>query len=467
MYCLHLNHHFYPAPASFKPMFDRYCQSIGAIAIDQKLPKTIFVGTGESNMRNSVSIGDGLYKSTDAGDNWLKIGLDSTEHISKIVIDPSNSNTIYVAAPGPLWSNSPHRGLYKSTDGGKTWDKVLYINETAGCADVSVDPSNPQIVYATTWEFRRTPYSFNSGGEGSGIHKSLDGGKTWKELNKGLPAKPFGRVALALAPSAPANLLAIVESAETGLYISADGGENWKQQSATMNVVSRPFYFSTLVVDPKDPKRVYRPAFIFSYSSDGGYSFADASGDGGWVHSDHHALWINPNNTSQMYLGTDGGVYMSNDRGATWIFLQNLPVGQFYHVAVDNTSPYKIYGGLQDNGSWVAPSAKPGGVGNGDWKAIYGGDGFWVLPDPLKPGIAYAEYQGGNMARIDLSTLKSVTIKPQQGAREEKLRWNWNTPIHSGTKNGGNLYCGSQYLFKSTDSGNVFVYNFICGLCFC
>ena len=253
------------AGASFKPMFDRYCQSIGAIAIDQKLQKTIFVGTGESNMRNSVSIGDGLYKSTDAGDNWMKIGLDSTEHISKIVIDPSNSNTIYVAAPGPLWSNSPHRGLYKSTDGGKTWDKILYINEKAGCADVSVDPSNPQIVYATTWEFRRTPYSFNSGGEGSGIHKSLDGGKTWKELNKGLPVKPFGRVALALAPSAPANLLAIVESAETGLYISADGGENWKQQSATMNVVSRPFYFSTLVVDPKDPKRVYRPAFIFLF----------------------------------------------------------------------------------------------------------------------------------------------------------------------------------------------------------
>ncbi len=442
------------AGASFKPLFDRYCQSIGAVAVDQKTPQTVFVGTGESNMRNSVSIGNGMYKSTDGGDNWTKIGLDSTEHISKIVIDPSNSNNVYVAAPGPLWSNSSHRGLYKSTDAGKTWNKILYINEKAGCADVSVDPLNPQIVYATTWEFRRTPYSFNSGGEGSGIYKSLDGGKTWKEINKGLPAKPFGRVALALAPSAPENLLAIVESAETGLYISADGGENWKQQSATMNVVSRPFYFSTLVVDPKDPKRVYRPAFIFSYSSDGGYSFADASGDGGWVHSDHHALWINPSNTSQMYLGTDGGVYMSNDRGATWIFLQNLPVGQFYHAALDNASPYKIYGGLQDNGSWVAPSAKPGGVGNADWKAIYGGDGFWVLPDPLKPGIAYAEYQGGNMARIDLNTLKSVTIKPQQGTGEEKLRWNWNTPIHTGVKNGANLYCGAQYLFKSTDRGS-------------
>ncbi len=442
------------AGASFKPLFDRYCQSIGALAVDQKSSKTVFVGTGESNMRNSVSIGDGLYKTTDGGDNWTKLGLDSTEHIAKIVIDPSNSNTIFVAAPGPLWSSSSHRGLYKSEDGGKSWDKILYINENAGCADVSVDPSNPQIVYATTWEFRRTPYSFNSGGAGSGIYKSLDGGKTWKELNKGLPKKPFGRVALAVAPSAPANLLAIVESAETGLYISADGGENWKQQSATMNVVSRPFYFSTLVVDPKDPKRVYRPAYSFSYSADGGYSFADASGDGGWVHADHHALWINPSNTSQMYLGTDGGVYMSNDRGTTWIFLQNLPVGQFYHAALDNATPYNIYGGLQDNGSWVAPSAKPGGVGNGDWKALYGGDGFWVLPDPLKPNVAYAEYQGGNMARIDLKTFKSVTIKPQQGANDEELRWNWNTPIHAGTKNGGNLYCGAQYLFKSTDRGS-------------
>lgn len=442
------------AGASFKPIFDRYCQSIGAIAVDQKNSKIVFVGTGESNMRNSVSIGDGLYKSTDAGDNWAKIGLDSTEHISKIVIDPVNPNVVYVAAPGPLWSSSPHRGLYKSVDGGKTWDKTLYINEKAGCADVSVDPSNPQIVYATTWEFRRTPYSFNSGGPGSGIYKSLDGGKTWKELSKGLPPKPFGRVALALAPSAPNNLLAIVESAETGLYISADGGDSWKQQSATMNVVSRPFYFSTLVVDPKDPKRVYRPAFIFSYSSDGGYSFADASGDGGWVHSDHHALWINPNNTAQMYLGTDGGVYISNDRGATWIFLQNLPVGQFYHVALDNASPYNMYGGLQDNGSWTSPSAVPGGVSNGDWKAIYGGDGFWTVPDPVDARIAYAEYQGGNMARIDLNTNKSVTIKPQQGAGDEKLRWNWNTPIHAGAKNGGNLYCGAQYLFKSIDKGN-------------
>ena len=442
------------AGSSFKPIFDKYCQSIGAIAIDQKNPKVIYAGTGESNMRNSVSIGVGLYKSTDAGDNWTKIGLDSTEHISKIIIDPANSNVIYVAAPGPLWSDGDHRGLYKSTDAGKTWNKILYINEKTGCTDIAIDPTNTNIIYATTWQFRRQPYSFNSGGPGSAIYKSTDGGKTWKELNNGLPPKPFGRVALTLAPSAPQNLLAIVESNNTGLYISSDGGETWKQQSATFNVVSRPFYFSTLVIDPKDPKRVYRPALTFSYSTDGGYSFVDASSDGGWVHSDHHALWINPNNTNQMYLGTDGGVYLSLDRGASWSFIQNLPVGQFYHVAVDNNDPYRIYGGLQDNGSWIAPSAKPGGIGNGDWKAIYSGDGFWAVPDPEDANTAYAESQGGNIGRINLNSFKSVSIKPQEGPNDEKLRWNWNTPIVTGSKNKKNLYVGSQFLYRSTDRGN-------------
>ena len=317
------------AGASFKPIFDKYCMSIGALAIDQSNPSVVFVGSGESNMRNTVSIGDGLYKTVDAGDNWVKIGLDSTEHIAKIIIDPKNSNNIYVAAPGPLFSDSKHRGLYKSTDGGETWKKILYINEKTGCADIAIDPTNPNTIYATTWEFRRLPYSFNSGGKGSGMWKSTDGGTTWRELKEGLPTKPLGRIAITLAPSAPQNMIAIIEAKETGLFISSDGGENWKPQSATVNVVSRPFYFSCLVIDPKDPKRVYRPGYGFSYSDDGGYSFTDASYDGGWVHSDHHALWINPNYTNQMYLGTDGGIYFSLDRGANWMFVYNLPVGQF------------------------------------------------------------------------------------------------------------------------------------------
>jgi len=444
------------AGASFRSVFDKYCQSIGALSIDQQHPDTIYVGTGESNMRNSVSVGNGLYRTTDGGDNWTKIpGFDSSEHIARIAIDPTNSNIIFVAVPGALWSNSTARGLYRSTDGGATWSKTLYINDHAGCAEVVIDQQNPSIVYASTWEFRRLPYAFNSGGPGSGMYKSTDGGKTWRELTNGLPKKPFGRIAFNVAPSAPNKLLAIVEAKETSLYISDDGGESWKEQSATPNVKARPFYFSTIAFDPKEPKRVYRPAFQFSYSDDGGYSFADATGDGGWLHADMHAFWINPLNTNQMYVGTDGGVYLSLDRGVTWLFCQNLPVGQFYHVALDDAEPYRMYGGLQDNGSWVAPSAAPGGVGNSNWMNIYFGDGFWTQPDPLDHNAAYAEYQGGNMGRIDLRTLKSVDIQPQQGKGEEKLRWNWNTPIVTGITNKHNLYTGAQYLYKTTNGGRA------------
>jgi photosystem II stability/assembly factor-like uncharacterized protein len=230
------------AGASYKPVFDKHCQSIGAIAVNQSSPSIIYVATGESNMRNTVSIGDGVYKSTDAGDNWKKIGLDSTEHISKLVIDPSNPEIIYASAPGPLWSSSKHRGLYKSTNGGESWEKILFINNETGCADILVDPKNPNTIFASTWQFRRMPYSFNSGGNGSGLYKSTDGGKSWKEISNGLPPKPFGRIAMALAPSDPSQMICIVESKNTGLYISSDGGETWKNQSATMNIVARPFY---------------------------------------------------------------------------------------------------------------------------------------------------------------------------------------------------------------------------------
>lgn len=440
------------AGASYKSMFDKYCQSIGALAIDQKNPSTVYVGTGESNMRNSVSIGNGIYKTTDGGDNWKKIGLDSTEHISKVVINPENSDIIYVAVPGALWSNSAHRGLYKSINGGETWEKIFYIDNQTGCADLLIDPTNPNILFASMWQFRRQPYSFNSGGKGSGLYKSVDGGKTWKEITNGLPPKPFGRIAMTLAPSDPKQMLAIVESNNTGLYISSDAGETWKNQSATLNVTARPFYFSTIAVDPKDPKRVYRPAFSFAYSNDGGYSFTDASYEGGWVHSDMHALWINPTNTNIMYVGTDGGIYVSLDRGITWQFNHGLPVGQFYHVAYDLKEPYNVYGGLQDNGSWMAPSAAPGGIENANWNMVSWGDGFWTIPD-VDGKTVYSESQGGNMMRTEIATMKSENIQPQRTSKEEKLRWNWNTPIVTGVKNPGNLYVGAQYLYKSTDQG--------------
>ncbi|MFN0036532.1 MAG: WD40/YVTN/BNR-like repeat-containing protein [Saprospiraceae bacterium] len=442
------------AGMTFEPVFEKHPQSIGCLVIDQNKPETVWVGTGESNMRNSVAIGLGLYKTTDAGRNWTRVGLENSEHISKIILHPTDPNTLYVAVPGKLWSDSPDRGLYKTTDGGKTWEKILYTDEKTGCADILMDPRNPDVLLASMWQFRRTPYSFSSGGPGSALFKSTDGGKNWRKITNGLPTGEFGRIALALAPSAPDNVLAIVESEKTSLLISADGGESWKYQSANTNVTARPFYFSTLVVDPKDPKRVYRPAFSFSISTDGGYSFSEASNAGGWVHSDHHALWINPNSTNHMYLGTDGGVYMSLDQGVTWTHLNTLPVSQFYHVQIDDRSPYNVYGGLQDNGSWRGPSQSRGGIENRDWDNVGGGDGFWVQPDATDPEIIFSESQGGEVAKQNMRTNQSQFLQPQPSKGDEKFRWNWNTPLVKGAANPKTLYIGAQFLFKTTDRGN-------------
>lgn len=437
---------------TFKSVFDKYCQSIGAIAIDQLHPDTIWVGTGESNMRNTVSIGNGIYMSKDGGENWQAMGLEKTEHISKVIIHPSSPSTIYVAAPGPLWSDGQDRGVYKTVDGGKTWEKVFYINEKTGCADLIMDPKNPDVLIATMWEFRRKPYAFSSGGPSSGIFKSTDGGKTWKPIRNGLPEGDLGRMAIAQAPSKPERLVMVCEAKETALYISEDSGNTWKQQSSTFNVKARPFYFSTLVFDPQNANRLYRPAFNMSISDDGGYSFYDAAGGG--VHSDHHALWINPKNTDQMYLGTDGGVYSSTDKGNNWQFIRCLPVSQFYHVSTDESKPYyNVYGGLQDNGSWMAPSQSPGGVENADWVSLFGGDGFWVLPDPINPDYAYCEYQGGNMFRVNTKTNTSKGIKPFEEIGDEKLRWHWNTPLVLSPNRKGALYTASQYLYRTTDQG--------------
>jgi len=438
---------------TFEPVFEKYPQSVGAIAIDQNKPETVWVGTGESNMRNSVSVGMGMYKSTDGGKNWNRIGLENSEHISKIVLNPNDGNVAYVAVPGKLWSDSPDRGLYKTSDGGKTWEKILYTDEKTGCADIIMDPRNPDVLLASMWQFRRTPYSFTSGGPGSALYKSTDGGKNWRKITNGLPEGTFGRIALALAPGAPDNMLAIVESEKTSLLISSDAGESWKYQSANPNVTARPFYFSTLVVDPKDPKRVYRPAFSLSISTDGGYSFSEASNAGGWVHSDHHALWINPNATNHLYLGTDGGVYMSLDQGVTWTHLNTLPVSQFYHVQADEQSPYYVYGGLQDNGSWKGPSQSTGGIENKDWESVGGGDGFWVQPDALDPNFVFSESQGGEITCTNIKTNQSQFIQPQPLQEGEKYRWNWNTPIVRGIKNPGAIYMSAQYLFKTNDRG--------------
>lgn len=439
--------------SQFKPVFDKHCQSIGALAIDQTNPDIVYVGTGESNMRNTVSIGNGIYKTTDGGENWVFLGLPESEHISKVVIHPNNPDVIFAAVPGKLFSNSPERGLYKSADAGKTWEKILFVNDSTGCADFVLNPKNPDVMYCAFWQFRRKPFAFSSGGPGSSIMKSVDGGKTWKKIMNGLPDGNIGRAALAVAPSSPDNIVAIVESKKTSLYLSTDAGENWKEQGADDNVCARPFYFSTVVVDPVDAKRVYRPALSFSFSEDGGYSWVGAQNSSGWVHSDMHALWINPKNTSQMYLGTDGGVYMSVDRGNNWIFLNNIPVSQFYHVQVDDRDPYFVYGGLQDNGSWRAPSQKAGGIQNGDWENVGGGDGFWVQPDGEDHDIIYSEYQGGHASRVNAKTNQWQDIQPKQGEGDPKLRFNWNTPIVKSPTNKKRVYMASQFLYKSENKG--------------
>ncbi len=446
---------------SFVPLFDKYCQSIGALAIEPGNVKVVYAGTGESNTRNSVSYGDGLYKTTDGGSNWQKIGLDSTERISKIIVDPSDKKTVYVAAPGPLWNSSKHRGLYKTADGGKTWNKILYINDETGCADIAMHPTKSSTLFASVWQFRRKAYAFSSGGPGSALYKTTDGGKTWNQLSKGLPEGDLGRIVITINPSRPSEILAIVEAKVPGLYISKDEGESWEKLASTDNLTARPFYFSTLVYDPKDPKKVYRPAYDFQYSNDGGYSWSNSLFGGVAPHSDMHALWVNPNNPDMLFLGTDGGVYVSNNRGSAWQFLNNLPVGQFYHVSTDNQVPYNVYGGLQDNNSWMAPNTSPGGVTAVDWRTVGGGDGFWVQPSLVNAKIIFAESQGGEMNRIDLSTGLSFGVRPKKVAGDEEHRWNWNTPIVMGSSKKKsisgkplyNLYTGAQYLFKSNDDG--------------
>ena len=441
---------------TFKPVFDKYNQSIGAIRIDPKDPKTVWVGTGESWVRNSVSLGDGIYKTTDAGENWTLMGLPDSERIAAIEVDPSDSNTVYAAAMGHLWNSNNERGLYKTTDGGKTWARILFVNEDTGCASFVLDPKDPKIIYAAMWQYRRKPWAFESGGPGSGLFKSTDGGATWvnitKDAKRGLPGGDLGRIALAISPSNPKVVYAIVEAKDGALFRSDDGGETWTRGHSGANTIIRPFYFGSLFVDPKDPMRVYKPGLNMTVSDDGGKTFSVI---GGSAHGDWHAAWIDPENPERMYGGTDGGFYGSEDRGATWRFMRNLPIGQYYHVALDMALPYRVYGGLQDNSSWMGPSRTGGSIQNRHWKNLYGGDGFWVQPDPTDPNYVYAESQGGDAGRINLHLNESRFIKPQPGAGEPKLRWNWNSPLQLSPTDKTTVYMGANFLFRSHDRGQT------------
>ncbi|HKP72239.1 MAG TPA: hypothetical protein VJT82_04830, partial [Pyrinomonadaceae bacterium] len=411
---------------TFKPVFDKHTQSIGAVTVDPSNPKTVWVGTGETWVRNSVSVGDGIYRTTDGGDNWEHLGLGDTERIARVIVDRKNASTVYACATGHLWNANAERGVFKTTDGGKTWQKVLYVNEDTGCAMMDSDPQDSNTLYAAMWQYRRKPYTFSSGGAGSGLFKSTDGGATWKKLTKGLPEGDLGRIAVAVAPSNSKTVYAVVEAKKSALFRSDDAGETWAQLNDGAGIIGRPFYFANMYVDPKDERRVYKPSTGLSVSDDGGKTF---SGIAGSVHSDFHTMWINPANPEQIFVGTDGGVYTSEDRGSTWRFLANLPLSQFYHVSYDMQRPYNVYGGLQDNSSWYAPSRGVSGINNRDWRSVLGGDGFWAFEDPADPDYIYAEYQGGNLARINRKTLETRNIKPLAAAGE-KLRFNWNTPLH-------------------------------------
>ena len=449
---------------TFKPVFDKEpVQSIGAIAIDPSSPKTIWVGTGESWTRNSVSIGDGIYKSTDGGDSWTNMGLKNSERIAKILIDTKDGNTVYACVPGKLWSDSDDRGVYKTTDGGKSWTKILKgSNASTGCSMMSMSSRDSKTIFAGMWDFRRKGWTFRSGGEnatapsGSGLFMSADGGADWTSLDeksaKGLPPKPWGRIAVTVAPSNPQVVYALIESPNSALYRSADGGKTWERRDASQMMVWRPFYFANLIVDPKDENKIYKPDGGLILSSDGGKSF---SGISGGAHGDFHDVWIDPDNTNHVIATDDGGVWYSFDSGNNWWKANNLPISQFYHVSVDMDDPYHVFGGLQDNSVWIGDSSYPGGITNSRWTNLYGGDGFWAFPDPTDSNYAYVESQGGEIARVNRVTMALRLIKPQPKYGEGKLRFNWNTPIHMSPNEPGTIYIGAQFLFRSRDHGQT------------
>ena len=443
------------AGTTFYPIFDDHAQSIGAVELDPNDPdNTIYVGTGEPWPRNSVSIGDGLYKSNDGGNNWKRIGLENSERIANIIVNPENSNEIYVAVLGALWSDSNERGVYKSNDGGETWENILFLNNSTGCADLAMDPSNPKILYASMWEFRRTAWSFNSGGDNSALYKSIDGGENWNKIHNGFPQGKLGRLAIGVSKSNPNTLYTVIESEKNedkGLYKSTDGGENWVQKNNDFGITVRPFYFSRIVVDPKDENIVVKAGLYGSISKDGGETFENL----GNMHADIHDMVFDINNSDIMYVGTDGGVYRSWNKGVTMEIVENLPLSQFYHISVDNEEPYNIYGGLQDNGSWYGPSFAAGGISAKHWNAVGQGDGFRVLRHPTK-NIIYSEMQGAeNVWRYDVDNNLVKTIQPLPVDGYEEYRFNWNTPIETSKNNSDRLYIGSQYVHRSNDTGNT------------
>lgn len=442
------------AGVKFEPVF-QYENSValGAVAIDQSNPDVVWVGTGEENSRNSTSWGDGVYKSTDGGKTWAHLGLKNTHHISTILLHPTDKNVAYVGALGKLWGPSNERGVFKTTDGGKTWNKVFSMpNEQTGIIEMLMDPRKPDTLIAASWEKKRFPYYFESGGVGSGLHKSTDGGKSWKKLTKGLPDSLMGRIGLSRFVKNPDVLIASIESEKNrGVYKSTDNGESWTFLNA---LNPRPFYFSMPIIDPVDEQRIYLPAVNFHYSEDGGKTFKVMQMD---IHVDYHAMWINPQDNKHMLVGQDGGVAVTRDRGESWEFLNNLPIGQYYAVGVDMRRPYWVYGGLQDNGTWGIPTQSDRGfVTYAESRFINGGDGFHAQVDPNDWRTVYAESQGGALVRHNIETGERQFIRPRP-PQGETYRFNWSSPIHLSPHNSKTVWFGGNKLFKSVDQGNNWI----------
>lgn len=442
----------------FTPMFDEQdCTSIGAIAIDPRSPDVVWVGTGEGNPRNSASVGRGVYKTVDGGRTWQKLGLATTERIHRIVLHPTQPGTAWVAAMGTTWGENDDRGVFRTRDGGASWEKVLFVDARTGCGDLGLDPQNPDKLFAGMWDHRRWPWSFRSGGPGSGLWRSLDGGTTWKRLGEddGLPAGELGRIGLAIAPSEPRVVYALVEAKKNALLRSDDGGFTFRTVNTSDDVATRPFYFCDVRVDPHDANRVYNLQVVVDVSTDGGRTFG---GLVGWdaAHPDHHALWIDPLEPRRLILGNDGGVYTSQDRGSSWRFCANLPLAQFYHVAVDMDVPYHVYGGLQDNGSWRGPSTvwENGGIRNLHWQELCFGDGFATVPDPRDSRQGYAMSQGGALVRYDLRLGTSKSIRPV-APEGTPLRFNWNAAIALDPLAADTVFFGSQFVHRSPDRGET------------
>jgi len=439
----------------YTPVFDNEgSYSIGCVSIDPNNSNVIWVGSGENNNQRSVSYGDGVYKSIDGGDTWKNMGLKSSEHIGKIIIDPNNSNIIYVAAIGPLWSKGGERGLYKSIDGGINWSLILYIDENTGVNDVIIDPRNTDILYASSFQRRRHVFTYVGGGPGSGMHKSEDGGENWIKINTGLPTEEIGRIGLTISPANPEYIYAIVEAAngKGGFYRSLNKGASWKRQSSHSTSGN---YYQEIIADPVDPNRVFSMDTWMTVTNDGGKTFNKVGED--FKHVDNHSIWINPNNNGHWLVGSDGGIYETFDNANSWDFKENLPVTQFYKVAVDNAKPfYNIYGGTQDNFSIGGPSRvkTAHGITNQDWFITHGGDGFESQVDPENPNIVYAQSQYGWLVRFDKLSGEEVGIKPVPRKGELEYKWNWDAPLAVSKHKSGRLYFAANKVFKSDDYGN-------------